>query len=101
MGRLFRAFRVMRLIKRITSLRLIINAAVSSLPSLTSALLMLALLEATFAIIAKNSWGTQEPTLAKFDSALFSVNPPPSTPHPAPHPAPAQPPPSPPPAPPA
>ncbi len=63
----------MRLIKRITSLRLIINAAVSSLPSLTWALLMLALLEATFAIIAANTWGAQEPTLATFTSALFSV----------------------------
>lgn len=65
----------MRLIKRITSLRLIINAAVSSLPALIGALLMLALLEATFAIIAANTWGDREPTLATFGSALFSVRP--------------------------
>ena len=65
----------MRLIKRVTSLRLIINAAVSSLPALRWALLMMLLLEATFAIIAANTWGNQEPTLATFTSALFSVTP--------------------------
>ena len=64
----------MRLIKRITSLRLILNALLASLIPVSGALLILFLVMAVFAIIGTNTWGDREPLLGSFSSALFTVD---------------------------
>ena len=64
----------MRLIKRIKSLRLILNALLASLLPVSGALLILFLVMAVFAIIGANTWADSEPLFGSFSSALFTVS---------------------------
>ena len=63
----------MRLIKRISTLRMILNAIAACVWPLLGAITILFLVIAAFAIIATDAWGDQDENLARFSSSLFTV----------------------------
>ena len=72
-GRVVRAFRALRVVRRVAALRCMVAALAGALAALAGALSVLLLTLAVLAIVAAQQWGASEPDFGNFSAAFFTV----------------------------